>query len=265
MSSFGRVVPSSDGTPIHYDVYGSGAPALVFVHGWCCNRSYWDKQVKHFAQRYTVVLLDLAGHGASGRQRHAYTLPLFGQDVVAVVEHLDLHQVVLIGHSMGGPVIVEAARCLPTRLLGLIGADTWWDIAQQRSPAQVAERLAPFRADFVEAAQRFVCSMFVPTSDPALVEHVLASMSAAPPQVGVQALEAVTAGDQLLRDGFSELQVPRLTINAEGWRPTNLAAARAYQLEVQFMPGVGHFVMLEDAPTFNRLLDAALSRWTGAR
>ena len=265
MSPLGRMVSSSDGTPIHYDVYGSGAPALVFVHGWCCNRSYWDRQVQPFAQRHTVVVLDLAGHGASGRDRTTYSLPLFGQDVVAVVEHLDLSHIVLIGHSMGGPVIVEAARRMPTRVVGLVGVDTWHDLSLQRTPAQVEERLTPFRAHFVEAAQQFVRTMFLPSSDPVLLESVLAGMTAAPPHVGLGALEAVTGSDQLQQEGFRALAAPRLAINAAGWRQTNRAAAQEFGLEVHCMAGVGHFVMMEDAPTFNRLLDEAIHRFTGAR
>ena len=96
-----HIAISVDGVPIHYDVQGNGATALVFVHGWCCDRHYWDRQVSHFPH-YTVATLDLAGHGESGRDRTRWTMPAFGQDVVAVVEQLGLEQVVLIGHSMGG-------------------------------------------------------------------------------------------------------------------------------------------------------------------
>src|SRR4030042_2442379 len=57
---------SSDGIPISYEVRGKGEPALIFVHGWCCDRSYWNEQLPHFAQKYKVVSVDLAGHGESG-------------------------------------------------------------------------------------------------------------------------------------------------------------------------------------------------------
>ena len=62
-----HVAISADGVPIHYDVQGNGATALVFVHGWCCNRRFWDRQVGYFAPHYTVVSLDLGGHGAVRR------------------------------------------------------------------------------------------------------------------------------------------------------------------------------------------------------
>ena len=94
------VAISPDGVPIYYETQGTGQPALVFVHGWSCDRSYWERQVGHFAHQYQVVAIDLAGHGESGLNRQAWTMPAFGEDVVVVVEKLGLEQVVLIGHSM---------------------------------------------------------------------------------------------------------------------------------------------------------------------
>ena len=81
-----RVTTSTDGIPLSYEVHGTGLPALVFVHGWSCDRTYWSKQLDHFAQKYQVVALDLAGHGESGFGREAWTMSAFGSDVVAVVE-----------------------------------------------------------------------------------------------------------------------------------------------------------------------------------
>lgn len=63
-------VPSADGIPVRYEVHGAGPPALVFVHGWSCDRDYWRGQVEHFAGRYRVVTVDLAGHGESGGGPH---------------------------------------------------------------------------------------------------------------------------------------------------------------------------------------------------
>ena len=54
---------SKDGVSISYQVTGKGLPALVFVHGWCCDKSYWDPQVRYFAADHQVITVDLAGHG----------------------------------------------------------------------------------------------------------------------------------------------------------------------------------------------------------
>jgi pimeloyl-ACP methyl ester carboxylesterase len=260
MQAQSSVASSFDRVPIHYDVQGQGATALVFVHGWCCDRHYWDRQVGYFAPHYTVVCLDLAGHGQSGRARTQWTMPAFGQDVVAVVEQLRLAQLVLIGHSMGGPVIVEAARRLSTAVVGLVGVDTWQNVQQTRTPAQVAEVVRPLRANFVEAAQALVRTMFVPTSDATLTAAVVTAMSAAPPPIGIGAMEALLGHDRQLQEGLQEVQAPKRAINAAQWRATDMEAAQRYGIEVVLMSDVGHFVMLEDPPTFNRLLDEAVKQ-----
>src|SRR3954463_16548048 len=71
---------SADGVPIHYEVQGSGEPALVFVHGWAIDSRYWDAQVPVFARTHRVVTLDLAGHGRSGRGRKEWTGATLRQD-----------------------------------------------------------------------------------------------------------------------------------------------------------------------------------------
>src|SRR5512145_1561556 len=79
-----RVAFSKDGTPVSYEVYGSGEPTLVFVHGWSCDARYWREQVPYFSKTHRVVTLDLAGHGHSGSKRSKYTMQAFGEDVRAV-------------------------------------------------------------------------------------------------------------------------------------------------------------------------------------
>jgi pimeloyl-ACP methyl ester carboxylesterase len=249
-----RPCKSADGVLIHYDVQGNESPALLFVHGWCCDRHVWDGQVGHFASDYTVVRLDLAGHGASGRARARWTMEAFGGDVAAVVEQLGLDQVVLIGHSMGGAVIVEAARLLPNAAIGLVGADTWRDPGPALTPQQLAEVLAPFRADFVEATRAFVRSLFIPASPARLTEAMVTFMSEMSPQIGVDVGEQVLAYDRVMMERLQEVHVPKIAINAADYRPTNREAAQRCGVELVLMSGVGHFVMMEDALTFNRLL-----------
>src|SRR5882762_1596697 len=114
------IVASADGVDIHYRVEGAGSPAVVLIHGWAGDASIWAGQVKELGASHTVVTIDLAGHGASGRNRAAWTVPAFAEDVRAVVEKLDLKRVVLVGHSMSGYVILEAARLMPDRIAALV-------------------------------------------------------------------------------------------------------------------------------------------------
>lgn len=143
-----QVTLSKDSTLISYEVYGTGEISLVFVHGWSCDSLYWRKQIPAFSQDYTVILIDLAGHGHSGIRRQTYTMEAFGEDVQAVVEAIGCENVILIGHSMGGTVIAEAAQTMPQRIRGLIGVDTYQNIAYQLSQNEYDMMISPFKQDF---------------------------------------------------------------------------------------------------------------------
>jgi pimeloyl-ACP methyl ester carboxylesterase len=248
-------VASADGVPIRYEVRGEGQLALVFVHCWCCDRSYWNEQVDLFAQKYTVVTLDLAGHGESGLDREKWTMEAFGEDVASVVRKLDLDQVVLIGHSMGGPVIVEAARRIPERVIGLIAVDTLHDVEVKYTQEQIEGFLAPWREDFVAATDSYIRQyMFTPKTDPTLIDKIATDMSAAPPEVGIGAMSELVQYDAAV--AIQEVQAPIRCINSDNL-PTNVEAGQrhATSFEVVLMSEVGHFLMMEDPRTFNQLLD----------
>ena len=155
---------------------------------------------------------------------------------------------------MGGLVIAEAAWRMSKRVIGLVGADTFWNVERTDTQEQISEFLARLRANFAKATREFVKStMFTPTSDPVLVERVVADMSAAPPEVGLGAAEGMSRQDLAL--AFEQVQAPIRCLHAD--RSTiNIEAAQrhASSFEVAFMSEVGHFVMMEDPETFNRLL-----------
>ncbi len=255
------VVPSEDGASIRYDLHGDGETTLIFVHGWCCDRHVWDRQADHFAAHCRVVCVDLAGHGESGQDRRKFTISAFAQDVIAVVKHLGLKQVVLIGHSMSGGVIVEAARHLGSVVVGLVGVDTLFDVDKERSPEEVEAFMAPFRADFAKAARGFVRTMFTSTVDAAHAEAIISGVVAVPAAVGIEALESSMSNGRNLRAGLDEIRVPVALINSPHWQTTNLAAAQRRGINVKLLPSVGHLVMLDDPHTLNQLVDDAVRRF----
>jgi len=247
-------VISDDKVSIDYQVSGTGKPVLVFVHGWCCNQKYWDAQVPYFSLDHTVVTIDLAGHGNSGQNRNKWTVEAFGSDVRAVVNKLNLDQVILVGHSMGGSVIVEAARQMPERIIALVGVDTFTNVDNQIPQELIEQTLAGFRANFAETTRNLVrSSMFTPNSNIDLIEKVVTDMSAIPPQVGLGFLEAYSKYNPGV--SLEIIQAPIYCINREA-RPLNIEAVKRHSpsFKVTFMPGVGHFIMMEQPDIFNRLL-----------
>jgi pimeloyl-ACP methyl ester carboxylesterase len=250
---------SSDGVHIVYEVHGEGSLALVFVHGWSCDRSYWAGQLEPFSRNFKVVAIDLAGHGDSGRGRKNWTIQLYGDDVAAVVKKLDLKRVILIGHSMGGDVIPEAALRLPGRVVGLIWVDTYKKLGAGRTPEEVQAFAAKFRANFAETTRDFVRGMFVTNSDPALVERVALAMSSAPPSIALPSLESAFSYSREMPRTLERLHLPVIAINPDN-APTDQASLEHYGVHVIFMKGVGHFSMMEDPQRFNGLLSTAIER-----
>jgi pimeloyl-ACP methyl ester carboxylesterase len=187
----------------------------------------------------------------------------FGHDIAAVVNELGLSQVVLIGHSMGGPVVVEAALELGRRVIGIVGVDTFKDYGTTYSEEQIESIFEPFRANFVGTTKVWVRENgFLPTSDPELVEWVAEDMASGPPAVALEAgAEMWRWLGRQSRTALGDLQVPGVLINSDLGN-TDVAAIREYTsvpFDAVLMSGVGHFVMMEDPETFNAFLSEAIA------
>jgi pimeloyl-ACP methyl ester carboxylesterase len=246
---------SADGVHIEYRMYGHGEPAIVLVHGWSCDANYWNAQLDVLKARYTVVALDLAGHGASGKNRTDWSMANYGEDVAAVVRQLPNRQVVLVGHSMGGTVALEATRRIGDRVIGIIAVDALKTIGQPPLPQrQLALRLAPFRTDFIGQTRKLVTeSLFQKTANPTFVNKVAYDMSLEPPEVGVASMQALLSTD--LAPVVADIHVPVLAINSD-LTPTDVARIRKSlpEFKAEVLPNSGHFLMMEDPQRFNPLL-----------
>jgi pimeloyl-ACP methyl ester carboxylesterase len=251
-------VASKDGVNIVYTVEGDGQPALVFVHGWAGNKSFWQPQLDELKKKYKVVALDLAGHGESGKGREFYTVEAYAGDVAAVVEKLNLDRVVLIGHSEGGRICVRAARVLGDRVIGLIGVDSLQDLNVTYTADQLDRALKPFKDDFKGTTTAFVKTLFPEKADPALVARVASEMAAVLPAVGLSSLRSEALYN--VKADLVGLRLPIRVINSERF-PTILAENKAIYRNYEMIPvpGVGHFPMLEDPARFNQLLGGVIA------
>lgn len=100
---------------------GGGDPTVVFVHGWTCDHTTLAPLITALSDTNRCVALDLRGHGASDRpEESAWRIEDLASDVVSVIESIEGDGVVLVGHSMGGPVAYEAAARARARVVGLV-------------------------------------------------------------------------------------------------------------------------------------------------
>lgn len=260
-----QIVMSADGVHIEYHVYGSGEPAVVLIHGWSCDGNYWQKQIAPLKAKYTTVIVDLAGHGASGANRTDWSIGNFGEDVAAVVRQIRNQKVVLVGHSMGAPVALEAARRIGDRVVGIIAVDSLKTIGQPPMPdAQVEKLLKPFRDDFIGHTREFVTSgFFTSESDPTFIQKVAYDMSLEQPQIAIAAMQSLLKMD--IDAILPDIKAPIEAINSD-LSPTDEARIKKTRPEFKLivLPKTGHFLMMEAADRFNPILiqevDALSSR-----
>ena len=250
-----RITLSADNVHIEYRVYGQGDPAVLLVHGWACDENYWHAQLDALKAHYTVVTLDLAGHGASGGNRSDWSIANYAQDVAAVAREIPNPRLVLVGHSMGADVALAATPLIGERVIGVVAVEALRSVGEPPLSARDIDRkVAPFSADFVGTTRNFVAtSLFEPGADPALVQKVAYNMSLHAPAVAVPSMRALLQMD--LAGLLPAIHVPVYAINSD-LLPTDAARIRRslpdFHLDV--LDHTGHFLMLEAPERFNALL-----------
>lgn len=258
----------ADGATLAYETFGQGETTVVMLHCWGCNRQFWRHQVAPLVEAgYRVVTLDLPGHGDAGRQRDQWRVGAYAHDVERLVNELDLRHIVLVGHSMGGPVAAMSAPLLDERLLGIVCVDTLHD-AEFEWPEDLSDRMAQrFEADMAGALDGFLAQMFPPGTDPGLIDWVREQALAADSEALVALMRDFGNLDQVAM--LDAVQVPVRCINAlpEDGRgmPTDVETNRRYaDFDVVLMNNVGHYPQLEAPERFNRNLLDLLAELTDA-
>lgn len=257
-------VQSADGVTIRYDVYGSGEPALVLVAGWSNPRTIWGEHVHTLSRTNRVVALDLAGHGQSDANRTGWTMDAFGEDVVAVVDQVGLDDVVLVGFSMGGSVVLEAAERLGDRVRGIVLVDAFHDPEESISAEQASQMEGMFRASWRDTAflRAFAYGPDAPDSLVLWLQSLYPEEQ--PREHWFAALhEQVEWVNTKFRPALQRTRVPIAAINTTG-TPTDLEGIRRYapSFALDTMAGVGHGGILHQrVADFDRKLLAIVDRF----
>lgn len=249
-----------DGSRVHYKSYGKGRDALVFVHGWTCNMSFWRGQVPAFQSKFRVITIDLPGHGRSDKPHVDYTMDFFARSIDAVLRDAGVARAVLVGHSMGTPVIRQFYRRYPNRTLALVLVDG--ALRPFADEATMAKFIEPLRGpNYNEAAGQFAEGMLAPVSSPALRQEIKSTMLSTPQYVAVSAMDGMASKVIWTHDAIN---VPVLAIMAKGpfWPADNEQFYRslAPNLEYHMWEGVSHFLMMEKPGEFNEALSAFLTK-----
>ncbi len=270
---------SEVGTPLIYHVVtGAGPLPVVFVHGLACAHSDWDAQVRTLSTSHQTVAVDLRGHGRSPGTAAECSIERYGADVAEVMRSLDLSAAVLVGHSLGCRVVVEAALQAPARTAGVVLLDGS-QFAAAMAPV-MKERLA--RPDgFKEVMAGMFAEMFTAKSDRGARSEILARAGRMPPAIGTKVLTDLIRYDVTrFTPALTCLRVPVMAIqttytNEKRVRTTmragqntpflDMLRANVRSLRVEVIEDTGHFAQLDEAARTNALLADFLAACAAAQ
>lgn len=260
---------SVDGISLHWTSTGSGPQTLVLIHGWTCDDTSWSAQVPALSKKYRVLTLDLPGHGKSGMPKPGgFSMDLFARAVEAVRAEAKADRLVLVGHSMGAPVIRQYARLYPQHVAALVLVDGVVALSVPPPGATAPPLPQPEQIrgpGGLKARETMIRGMFLPSTPQPLQDHVLKMMLAAPEATAYGAMTATF--DPAVWKETVVLPMPSLGIFADKSPMGGPDATRKVlpNFEYHEIPGTGHFVMMEKPAEFNRLLERFVDALPGAQ
>jgi pimeloyl-ACP methyl ester carboxylesterase len=251
---------------INFRVVGTDEPTLIFVHGFACTLDDWDAQVRELSPRFRCAALDLPGHGGSAMPS-TVSIATMAEAVNMVKHQIGSQRAILIGHSMGCRVIMEAFRQSPINTVGLVFVDGSFVGGGDPAAAIHKAKDAVDRVGIDAFTERLFNDMFLEDSDVKLRERLVARAK------GVNAsfreelfldlirwdqdnakdvLKRITIPALVLQSTFFNSDLKRAPIRAGMTTPwMDLVASLVQISEAKIISGAGHFAMIEAAPAVN--------------
>jgi pimeloyl-ACP methyl ester carboxylesterase len=261
---------------LHHIVSGVDGVPLVFVHGFGCAHTDWDAQVAHFSPRHRTVAVDLRGHGQSHGTAEECSIERYGADVAEVMRALALSPAVVVGHSMGCRVAVEAVLQAPAFAKALVLVD-----GSQFSPAMepvLKSRLATEDGYAAFTAGLFR-DMFGARSDKAVAATIIARASRLPWPVGEKMLNDMLRYDvwrltaslasvrvpvMALQTTYSNERRERVSMRLGQTTPyLDMLRETVAAVRIDVIEDTGHFPQIEESAQTNALIESFVASLEG--
>ncbi|HEX8596638.1 MAG TPA: alpha/beta hydrolase [Pseudomonas sp.] len=247
-----------DGCTLHYEEYGQGAP-LLLLHGLGSSCRDWEYQIPAMASRYRVIVMDMRGHGRSDKPRERYSIRSFSGDVLALIEHLNLPAVHLVGLSMGGMISFQLAVDHPrlVKSLCIVNSAPQVKVKSANDLWQWAKRWSLARLLGMETLGKALAQNLFPKPEQAHLRSKMASRWAEnDKRAYLASFDAIVGWG--VQDKLSRIACPTLIISADR-DYTPVALKQAY---VSLMPTAKlivikdsrHATPLDQADEFNRVV-----------
>jgi len=256
------ILKSLDSVKIFYEVIGEGDISLVLIGGLGAptGRVCWRNQLK-YAVKYKLVLIDLAGHGRSGKNREKYTMELYGQDIKTVVESLDLDKIIILGWSLGGAAVLESELLLSDRIIGIIPIDSLFpnSMYTKMDEETIKGVIRPYEDDFVKAYDELIDSFISDKFDSKEIEFLHSQTPKLDARSMISALAELARWNMF--DILPKVKSPIKSIIAE--RTIQYYPKEEYEkyFDAVYVKGVGHLLSWEDPEAFNEVLSQLIEEF----
>ncbi len=249
---------------INYYQQGQGDTTLLFIHGWCIDGTYWKNQVEYFSKKYNVYSIDLPGFGKSKAERTNWTIEEYANDVTAFIDTMNLRNVVIIGHSMAGDIMLQAALTNNPKISGIVGVDNFKSIDVVLTPEQMKQMtdfLPLLEKDFKNSAPVYADMMlFHTTTSKEVKERVKRDFANSNPVIGYGTIMTLMQYAYTDAQRLEQLNYKLYLINSDG-SPTNETGLKNHcknSFHVEPVPATGHYPMIEKPAEFNLALEKVL-------
>ena len=246
---------------IVYDECGKADTTLLFVHGWCINKEYWNDQSAFFCDRYKVVTLDLPGFGRSGKNRTDWNFEQYAEDINEFIKDKKLKNVILVGHSMSGDILLLMDTKYPGSVIGIVGIDNLKRPGVKLSDEenmQVESFFAMLDSNFSGIAEVYTKeNLFPKSSDTSIINRVINDIKKNDPAIAIKVLRSLLEVSQKEKDMMQLLKHTLYLVNSDG-DTTQIDSLKKYckaSAEVVYVHGTGHYPMIEKPAEFNAALE----------
>ncbi|QZE14981.1 alpha/beta hydrolase [Halosquirtibacter laminarini] len=259
-----KITLQNNQVEIQYIEKGQGEISLLFIHGWCIDKSYWSHQIDYFSKQYHVYALDLPGFGGSKAEREEWSIEAYSEDIKAFIHELKMKNIVVIGHSMAGEIMLQTALSNNPNIIGIVGIDNF-KLIDVVFPKEQLEQFDEFfemlKKDFKNTAPQYAdMALFSPTTTQEVKDRVKRDFSESDSHVGYET--CMKQMEFLMHDApkLEKLNYKLHLIHSDA-TPTNIEGLNDHCKEnfnIEVIPATGHYPMIEKPEAFNMILEKIL-------